>query len=163
MKITDSEVIKTGEQELIDAITADLDWGAIEDIFRKDHNLGIEEDVEYKRGDMIVHDNRIAYQLDFEVKVTISLLLDREGNYISVKTADRVDPPEDNRVSPEDGQGSRDEDSEQGFPEVFPEDHPGEGFQDDQPTSAAFPDENPEDKITRMASRAGELMEALGE
>ena len=163
MKITDSEVIKTGEQELIDAITADLDWGAIEDIFRKDHNLGIEEDVEYKRGDMVVHNNRIAYQLDFEVKVTISVLLDREGNYISVKTADPVDPPEDNRVSPEDVQGSMDDDSEQGSPEALPGDHPREGFQEDQPTSTAFPDENPEDKITRMASLAGEMMEALEE
>ncbi|MBW2610578.1 MAG: hypothetical protein JRC68_09575 [Deltaproteobacteria bacterium] len=84
MKITNSEVIKGGEQELIDAITADLDWGAIEDIFMKDHNLGIEEDIEYKRGDIVAHNNQIAYKLEFEVKVNLSILLNRQGDYISV-------------------------------------------------------------------------------
>ena len=52
MKITDSEVIKNSENELMDAITADIDWGAIEEIFQREHKLGIDEDVAYKRGDI---------------------------------------------------------------------------------------------------------------
>ena len=39
MKITDGEVITNGERELIDAITADLDWGAIEKIFKEKHRI----------------------------------------------------------------------------------------------------------------------------
>jgi len=93
MKITDSEIIKNGEQELIDAITADLDWGAIEDIFLKEHHLGIEEDIEYKSGDIIAIDNKIAYKLEFDVKVNISVLLDRDGDYISVKINDKKTDP----------------------------------------------------------------------
>jgi hypothetical protein len=84
MKITDAEIIKNGEQELIDAITADLDWGAIEEIFLKEHNLGIEEDIEYKSGDIIAFDNQIAYKLEFEVKVHLSVLLNRNGEYLSI-------------------------------------------------------------------------------
>ena len=84
MKVTNSEIIKNGEQELIDAITADLDWGAIEKIILKEHNLGIEEDIEYKSGDIIAVDNQIAYKLEFEVKVNLSVLLDRHGDYLSV-------------------------------------------------------------------------------
>lgn len=84
MKITDSEIIKNGEQELIDAITADLDWGAIEDIFMKEHNLTIEEEIEYKSGDIVAVDNQIAYKLEFEVKVNLSVLLNRDGEYLSV-------------------------------------------------------------------------------
>jgi hypothetical protein len=97
MKITDSEIIKNGEQELIDAITADLDWGAIEDIFLKEHNLGIEEDIEYKSGDIIAVDNQIAYKLEFEVKVNLSVLLDRNGEYLSVTISNRKDSPEENK------------------------------------------------------------------
>ena len=74
MKVTDAEVIKSSERELIDAITADLDWGTIENIFRDEHGLGIDEDVEYKKGDIVVHKGRVAYQLDFEVKVTLSVI-----------------------------------------------------------------------------------------
>jgi len=52
MKITDSEIIKSGEKELLDAITAYLDWGAVEEIFIKDHGFKIEEDIEFKKGDI---------------------------------------------------------------------------------------------------------------
>lgn len=91
MKVTDSEVIRTGEKELIDGITADLDWGVIEDIFRKEHNMGIEEDIEYKNGDIVAHDNQIAYKLEFEVKASLAILLDREGNYLSVSVSGTED------------------------------------------------------------------------
>ena len=84
MKVTNPEVIKNGEGELIDAITADVDWGAIEKIFTEKHKLAIEEDVEYKNGDLVVYNNQIAYKLEFDIKVTLSVLLDREGNYISI-------------------------------------------------------------------------------
>lgn len=84
MKITGNDVIKNGERDLMDAITADLDWGAVEGIFRERHNLSLEEDIEYKKGDIVVHENQIAYRLDFLAKVTLSVLLDRDGNYLSV-------------------------------------------------------------------------------
>ena len=87
MKITDYNVIKGGEQELIDAITADLDWGVIEDIFKKEHQLGIEENVEYKKGDIVVYNDQVAYKLEFDVTVILSVLLDREGNYLSVTSS----------------------------------------------------------------------------
>ena len=88
MKITNNEIIKSGERELIDAITAELDWGAVEDIFREQHNLGIDEDVQYKHGDIVVHNNQVAYSLEFEVKVTVSVVMDREGNHLSVRLSD---------------------------------------------------------------------------
>ena len=84
MKITSSEIIKSGEQELIDAITAEINWGTIEQIFNQKYNLGIGEKIEYKRGEITVHENQVAYLLEFEIKTTISVLLDREGNHISV-------------------------------------------------------------------------------
>lgn len=102
MKITDSEIIRTGEQELIDAITADLDWGAIEDIFMKEHNLSIEEDIEYKSGDIVAVDNQIAYKLEFEVKVNLSVLINRKGEYLSVTVSNRNEPLEGHEEENED-------------------------------------------------------------
>ncbi|MBN1906381.1 MAG: hypothetical protein JW927_14920 [Deltaproteobacteria bacterium] len=89
MKITNSEIIKNGEQELMDAITADLDWGAIEKIIMKEHNLRIEEDIEYRSGDIVAVNNQIAYKLSFEVKVNLSVLLNRNGDYLSVNIDNR--------------------------------------------------------------------------
>jgi hypothetical protein len=79
-------VIANREKELFDSIIADLDWSAIEDIFKKQHNLEIHEEVEYKKGDIISHDSTVAYRLDFEVKVNLSVLIDRQGNFLSVKS-----------------------------------------------------------------------------
>jgi hypothetical protein len=86
MKLTDSQVIANREQELFDSIIADLDWAAIEEIFKKQHNLEIQEEVEYKKGDIVSHDSTVAYRLDFEVKVNLSILIDRQGNFLSVKS-----------------------------------------------------------------------------
>jgi hypothetical protein len=89
MKITNAEVIKSGEKDLIDSITADLDWGAIENIFLTEHNLGIDEDIEYKRGDIIAYNNQVAYKLEFTVKVNLSVLISRDGEYLSVKISEK--------------------------------------------------------------------------
>jgi len=106
MKITDPEIIKSGENELIDAITADMDWGEVGKVFGDKHNLDIDDDVEYKNGDIIVHNNQIAYQLNFDVKVSLSIVLDREGNYLSLLTSlDRDNTrEEDNRTAETTGQ-----------------------------------------------------------
>jgi len=86
MKITNDQIIRNGEQDLIDAINGDLDWEVMEEIFQKEHKLGFGEDVEYKKGDIIVHDNQVAYRLEFDVKVNLSVLLDRQGGCISIAT-----------------------------------------------------------------------------
>lgn len=94
MKLTDSQIIKEGERELIDGITADLDWETIEKIFKEKHHIAIDDNVEYTQGDIVVYNNQVAYQLDFEVKVTLSLLLDRAGNYMAFDTKD-MEPGEE--------------------------------------------------------------------
>jgi len=90
MRITDSESITNGERDLINAITGDLDRGNIEEIFKDKFNLGMRDHLEYKQGDIVVHDNQIAYKLDFEAKVAVSVLCDRSGNYLSLTTSEVV-------------------------------------------------------------------------
>ena len=96
MKVTNDEIIRNGEQELIDAINGDLDWDAMEEIFEKEHNLGIGEDVQYKKGDIVVHDNQVAYRLEFDVKVNLSILVNREGDYITFSTTTHSEENEEN-------------------------------------------------------------------
>ncbi len=83
MQITDSEIIKAGEKELIDTIVRDLDWNAIEKIFKEKRDFRIQDGVECRQGNIVVYDNQVAYQLDFDVTVTLSVLLDRAGNHLS--------------------------------------------------------------------------------
>jgi hypothetical protein len=98
MKITDHDLIKSSEQELIDNISADLDWDAIENIFMEEHRLPIGEDVAYQNGDIVVYDNQIAYQLNFDVKVPLSILVDREGNHLAVRSSQEFQAEGENRA-----------------------------------------------------------------
>jgi hypothetical protein len=102
MKLTDSEIIKSGERELIDTIIGDLDWDAIEKIFKDRHQLQIRDDVEYRCGDLVVNNGQVAYHLEFDVKVRLSILLDRSGNYLSLavqSAAPEEDPGEKDSAS----------------------------------------------------------------
>jgi hypothetical protein len=82
MKIMESDVIKIGEKELMDAIIGEMNWAAIEKIFMEKHHLKIRDDVEYQQGDIVIHQNQVAYRLDFNVKIPLSLLCDRNGNFL---------------------------------------------------------------------------------
>ncbi|MBU0993524.1 MAG: hypothetical protein KJ737_13595 [Proteobacteria bacterium] len=79
MKITDPDIIKRGEQDLMNAIREKLDWEIIEGLNREKLNPG---NLECKNGDIVVHENKVAYKMDFEIKIGFSVLFDREGNII---------------------------------------------------------------------------------
>lgn len=80
MKITDPDVIKNGEKELIEAISEDLDLDAVKEILQQQI---AETTLAAKGGKIIVHNNEIAFQMDFKLNLSGSLLFDRDGNYIS--------------------------------------------------------------------------------
>ncbi|MBF0100874.1 MAG: hypothetical protein HQK77_08210 [Desulfobacterales bacterium] len=95
MKITDSESIKHGERELIDSLIGDLNWNVIESILKEKHHLKLQDDVEYKKGDIVVYNNQIAYKLNFDIKINLSILFDRNGDCLTISTTnDESEPPQ---------------------------------------------------------------------
>ncbi|MBF0376558.1 MAG: hypothetical protein HQK72_03645 [Desulfamplus sp.] len=95
MKITNPETIQSSEKEFIDFINAELDWGSIEKMILKKHNLQLQDEVVYKQGDIMVYDNQIAYKFDFDIKVSLSLIFNRQGDCLNIKTPDGEDLEED--------------------------------------------------------------------
>lgn len=79
MKIADPEIIKAGEQELIQSIMGKLDSEMIENI--ASDNLTI-DNMTFRNGDMVIHENRIVYKMDFEINIGVSVMFDRDGNII---------------------------------------------------------------------------------
>jgi len=91
MKITRAETIESSEKEFIDFINAELDWNAIEKMILEKHKLQLQDEVIYKHGDIVVYDNQVAYQLDFDIKVSLSLIFNRQGDCLDIKTPDGQD------------------------------------------------------------------------
>ncbi len=88
MKIVNADTIQAGEKDFIDAINAELDWMAIEKMILEKHKLQLQDEVCYKQGDIVVHDNQIAYRLDFDITVSLSLIFNREGDCLNIETPD---------------------------------------------------------------------------
>lgn len=79
MKITNPDVIKNGEKDLIKAVQEDLDLDAVKTILLEKMSAAA---LRSNGGKIIVHDNEIAFQLDFDIQLNGSLLFDRQGNHI---------------------------------------------------------------------------------
>ncbi len=102
MKISNPETIEESEKEFIDMINAELDWEAIEELLMEKHNFNLQEEVEYKNGDIVVHNDSIAYKFDFNIKVPLSIIFNRTGEFLELLTSDPEDP-EENEENEEDG------------------------------------------------------------
>jgi hypothetical protein len=79
MKITDPDVIRNGEKDLIQAVKDDLDLDIIKKIMQNKMNA---ESISSKGGEIVVHNNEIAFRLNLSIEISGSLMFDRQGNYI---------------------------------------------------------------------------------
>jgi hypothetical protein len=94
MKITDPQVIQNGEKNLIAAVQKNLDLETVR-LILKDRIA----DTSFisKGGQIVVHDNQIAFRLDFDLNLSGCLLFDRQGNYIPDPS--ESSPAEDSDIS----------------------------------------------------------------
>ena len=91
MKITDPQVIEDGEKDLIEAVREDLDLDAVRQILKERMAVSA---LSSKGGQIVVHNNKIAFRLDFDINLSGSLLFDREGNYIAESEKEDTLAPE---------------------------------------------------------------------
>lgn len=104
MRITDPQVILNGEKDLIASVQKDLDLDAIMDLLKKRLTARA---LSPKGGQIVVHDNEVAFRLDYEINLDGSLLFDRNGNLLenledSENSAPEQDPQDKDAASASD-------------------------------------------------------------
>lgn len=80
MKITDPQIIKNGENDLIASVQKNLDHSIIKKIIA---DQMARTALVSKGGQIVVHDNQVAFRMDFDLQLSGSIVFDRQGNYIS--------------------------------------------------------------------------------
>ncbi|PIE63164.1 MAG: hypothetical protein CSA25_01535 [Desulfobacter postgatei] len=97
MKITDPQVILNGEKDLISSVQKDLDLDAVKDLFKKRLTARA---LSARGGRIVVHDNEVAFRLDYEINLNGSLLFDRNGNLLeeSETTAPQQSPQDEDET-----------------------------------------------------------------
>ncbi len=80
MIISSPEMIKSNEDQLIESIIENMDWKVVQTLVKDKFNIS---DIKCNQGDIIVHENKIAYKVNLEVRLDVDVLFDRDGQYIS--------------------------------------------------------------------------------
>lgn len=79
MRITDPQVILNGEKDLIASVQRDLDLDAVRDLLKERLTVTA---LSPKGGRIVVHDNEVAFRLDYEINLNGSLLFNRNGDLL---------------------------------------------------------------------------------
>ncbi|MCA1785820.1 MAG: hypothetical protein LC657_07560, partial [Desulfobacteraceae bacterium] len=58
----------------------------IEQLLAQKQLFSLQDQVDYKNGDLVVYDNQIAYKLDFEIKMPLSVIFNRQGECLDITT-----------------------------------------------------------------------------
>lgn len=95
MKLINSEKIQESEKEFMDTINAEMDWEAIERMMIEKRIFTLEENTIRKNGDVIVYKDTIAYQFDFEIKIPISVIVNRQGECLNLSGRTQKDEETD--------------------------------------------------------------------
>ncbi len=80
MKITDPKVMQSGEKAFFNAVKDHLDWNAIREVATKKMK---QCSIESKGGELIFHENNVAFKINLHCAMDVSITVDRNGNLIS--------------------------------------------------------------------------------
>lgn len=146
MKLTNPDTIQESEKDFIDTINAELDWEAIEKLLLEKHSFTLQEEIDYKDGDLIVYNDDIAYRFDFEIKVPLSVIFNRDGECLEMKTV-RDDFEDDDEFDPD-------------LDEIDLED---ENLSDEKIDAELTDKKDPEEKVARMASDIADMISEINQ
>lgn len=109
MKLINPDIIESGERKLVRFIARQLDWRSVRQSIKQAYDVEVNESLEHKSGNLEIHEGDIAYRLNFDFKVNLSLLLSRDGQQVRIdspelrsRQADGHQPP-DSSPTPEPG------------------------------------------------------------
>jgi hypothetical protein len=155
MKLTNPETIQESEKEFIDTINAELDWDAIEKMLLEKHNFTLQDEIDYKDGDLVVYNDAIAYKFDFEIKVPLSVIFNREGECVEISTIrDDFDDEEPDESDDE-------ELNEDGLSENESDEKIGDDLSREDDTVLLEPEKN--NKVAQMASNLADMISEINQ
>jgi hypothetical protein len=92
MKLLNPEVIQNEEKSLIDAIKTLFRIDAFKRLFKSSFQIDLFEASDLFGGEILVHNNKIVFEMGLSGKVAFSILIDRHGNYLGLRSSNNYEP-----------------------------------------------------------------------
>jgi hypothetical protein len=86
-QIFDSGYLKQSVKELSQTIADSLNKDQLRDLLEKEYGLKINNSLEFKTGRLTIYNDEVIYILEFEAQLNFDLLINRDGNFLSLTDA----------------------------------------------------------------------------
>jgi hypothetical protein len=80
--LVNNDILENAVNELIEKVRLKVSTEQIKKICEDQNVIDSIEKVDYEHGDLVTHNNQVAFKLNFKVSYNLSLLIDRNGNRI---------------------------------------------------------------------------------
>ena len=76
----DTHTVEEVKRDLINQLKSKINQAHVETVCREQYGIKSIEGYKYIDGDVVIHNNQVAFKLDFEVRFPVSILIDNVGN-----------------------------------------------------------------------------------
>ena len=101
------EALQSGERKLLRFIAGYLDKEALKQAVNQAYDISVSDSLRHRSGRITVREGAVAYQLDFDLTVNLSILLSRSGELLAIRS-----PQLDSRAAERSGEKSKKEKGE---------------------------------------------------
>jgi len=88
----DLQTLENAKSELIEKIKSNINLDSIRELCKNNHGIETIREIDCTEGNIVSHNGSIAYQLDFEIRFPMMILIDDAGNCIDAKIEKQQEP-----------------------------------------------------------------------
>ena len=82
-KAIDPDMMDKAVVDMVENVKSNIPLDLVKAIYKHKHGIENIEKIDFENGDLVTHNDRVAFKLDFKISHKFSLLIDRKGNFIT--------------------------------------------------------------------------------
>lgn len=86
MKITDDQHISSNKATFFKGLFRSVAWPRVIEKIRERFRIAVQDEIRFVGGELVVDQSRVAYRLDVDVTVRLSMLCDQSGNCLRISS-----------------------------------------------------------------------------
>jgi len=82
-KTINPDMIDEAVIDMVEKVKSNIHLDLVKAICKHKHGIEKIDKIDFENGDIVTHNDRVAFKLDFKISYNLSLLIDRKGNFLS--------------------------------------------------------------------------------
>ena len=81
-KAINPDMIDEAVIDMVEKVKSNIHLDLVKAICKHKHGIEKIDKIDFENGDIVTHNDRVAFKLDFKISYNFSLLIDRKGNFL---------------------------------------------------------------------------------